>query len=65
MTKTYFFPDTEHYDAFFGASAPICIDRAELERLARGWEMDIEDLMEQVHEATENEIAEYGTYNAE
>lgn len=65
MTKTYFFPDAEHYDAFFGAFTPICVDRAELERLAFGWEMDIEDLMEQVHEATECEIARYGTYDAE
>lgn len=58
--KTYHFPDNEHFDAFFGASAPICVDLAELERLARGWEIDIEDLMEQVHEASESEIAEYG-----
>ena len=58
--KTYYFPDNEHFDAFLGASAPICVDLAELERLARGWEIDIEDLMEQVHEASKSEIAEYG-----
>ena len=41
--KTYYFPDNEHYDDFFGASTPICVDLAELERLARGWEIDFRD----------------------
>lgn len=63
--KTFFFPNTECYEEFFGASLPTCVDLAELKRLARGWEIDLENLMEQVHEASESEIAEYGTYDAE
>jgi hypothetical protein len=58
--KTYYFPDNEHYDAFFGAYTPICVDLAELERLARDWEIDFDELLEQVHEARDDEIAEYG-----
>lgn len=58
--KTYYFPDNEYYDAFFGASIPICVDLAELERLARGWEIDFDELLDQVHEARGDEIAEYG-----
>lgn len=43
----------------------ICVDEAELRRLAFGWEMEYEELLQQVHEASEAEIAEYGTYDGE
>ena len=36
-----------------------------LRRLAFEWDMEYEDLLEQVHEASEAEIAEYGVYNSE
>lgn len=62
--KTYYFPDTEHYDAFFGASTPICVDLTELERLARGWEINFAELLDQVHEAGDDEITEYGVYDS-
>lgn len=62
--KTYYFPDTEHYDAFFGASIPICLDLTELERLAHGWEIDFDELLDQVHEAGDDEITEYGVYDS-
>lgn len=62
--KTYYFPNTEHYDAFFGASIPICVDLAELERLACGWEIDFDELLDQVHEAGDDEITEYGVYDS-
>lgn len=43
---------------------PICIDLAEVERLAREWDMTTEELLEQMHEADEDEIAEFGAYNS-
>lgn len=54
--KNYYFPDSEHCDAFFWSG---------LRRLAFEWDMEYEDLLEQVHEASEAEIAEYGVYNSE
>lgn len=38
---------------------------AEIRRLAFGWDMEYEDLLEQVHEASEAEISEYGVYDSE
>lgn len=63
--KIYYFPDSEHCDTFFGPGEYICVDETELRRLAFGWDMEYEDLLEQVHEASEAEIAEYGTYDGE
>lgn len=65
MKKTYYFPDNEYCDTFFGSSDYVCVDGAELRRLAFGWDMEFEDLLEQVHEAGEAEIAEYGVYDSE
>lgn len=65
MTKTYFFPDDYTEFDIFGQEIPVCIDRAECERLAREYEMTVAEFMGQMHEASESEIAEYGTYNAE
>ena len=56
--KTYYLPTTD-WDAFFGNQEPVCIDKTERDRLAREWDMDIE---EDFREATE-EIEEYGVYN--
>nr|DAE43219.1 MAG TPA: hypothetical protein [Caudoviricetes sp.] len=60
MTKTYFFPDDYTEFDIFGQEMPVCIDRAECERLARDYEMDVDDFMDNMHEATETEIEEYG-----
>lgn len=65
VEKDYFFPNIDQEDAFFGGQTPICVDRKELERLAVGWGIELEDLMKQVHEADPEEIREYGVYNAE
>lgn len=63
--KTYYFPNSEHEEAFFGSDNPICVDAKELSRLAREWGLTLDELMEQVHESNDDEIEEYGTYDAE
>lgn len=60
MKKTYYFPDagTDGIEIFTGGESPVCIDGEEVERLSKEWDID---LMEHMHEATPEEIAEYGT----
>lgn len=65
MKKIYYFPNSGRCDAFFWDSDYSCFDEAELRRLAVGWDMEYEELLKQVHEASEAEIAEYGTYDGE
>lgn len=64
MKKTYYFPDSEHAVDFFGSENPVCIDHEELCRLAKGWDLTLDEIMDQVHEATDTEIKLYGTYDA-
>ena len=63
--KTYYFPDQEHADAFFGAEHPVCVDEIELRRLAAGWDVPYDELREQVHEASAGEIREHGVYDSQ
>lgn len=65
MKKTYYFPNYEYEEDFFGSGYPICVDEKEIIRLAKGWDMTVDEIMEQVHEASEGEIEEFGTYDAE
>lgn len=61
--KTYYFPDPEYIDAIFGGQSPCCLGHEEVARLSRedgGWE----NIWEQVHEASAEEIAEYGVYDS-
>lgn len=62
--KKYYFPNDEHIETFFGSEYPVCVDLAELYRLANGWDKSVDDLMEQMHEASESEIAEFGVYDS-
>ena len=65
MKKTYYFPDSELESAFFGNECPICVDLAEVARLAAEWSYEnVDDLLSEMHEATDSEIAEYGTYDS-
>lgn len=32
--NTFYFPNTEYTDAFFGSESPVCVDAVELDRLA-------------------------------
>ena len=49
--KPYYFPNSGYVDVIFGGQSPVCMDRAEVDRLSRedgGWE----NIWEQVHEAS-------------
>ena len=61
--KTYYIANDEHADAIYGDQTPICIDLDEVKRLAREWDMTTEELLDQMHEADEDEISEYGVYD--
>lgn len=58
--KTYYICDSENFDRIFGNQYPVCITKTEIMRLATEWEIELCDLMEQFHEASKNEIEEYG-----
>lgn len=63
-SKTYYFPDPEHEAAFFGNGDTICVDFAEVARLAAEWRYEsVDDLLSEMHDASEFEISEYGTYD--
>ncbi len=62
--KTYYFPNPEHEDEFFGGFSPVCIDLPEVLRLADEWGVFDAEIMTHVHEATEDEIAKYGVYDS-
>lgn len=62
--KKYYFPNDETADGFyFGGETPICFDLAALKCLAEEWEMPLRMLRADVHEATPEEIREYGVYD--
>ena len=60
MEKTYYIANTEYSDRVYGSELPVCIDLNEIEILAREWDMTTAELLEQFHEASPEEIAEYG-----
>ena len=63
--KTYYFPNPGYESDFFGYEYPVCIDFAEVKRLANEWGYEsTDDLLSELHEASEFEIAEYGTYDS-
>lgn len=65
--KRYYFPNKEHIDKWF-IDEPICIDETEVSRLISEWaddETSPDDLWNQLHEATEREISQYGVYDSD
>ena len=61
--KPYYFPNSGYVDVIFGGQPPVCMARAEVDRLSRedgGWE----NIWEQVHEASAAEIEEFGVYDS-
>lgn len=56
----WYFPDDEHVDSVFGSDVAMCLSAEEIERLAGEWEMDVDELMSQMHPATPFEISRYG-----
>jgi len=61
--KTYYFADDEHIDKIYGDQKPVCIDLAEVKWLANEWDIPPRALLNQMHEATADEIARYGVYD--
>ena len=59
--KVYYLPkDGIDPDAIYGSEQIVCISEKEVARLSREWETD---LMEQMREATKEEIKECGVYD--
>lgn len=63
MPKIYYIAKPEYADAIYGDQLPICIDLAEVKRLAKEWDMTTEELLEQMNEASDSAIEEHGVYN--
>ena len=59
MLNNTFYIITEGPDAdrIYGDQYPTCLSRAEVERLSKEWAVDLLSVM---HEASAEEIAEYG-----
>ena len=65
VDKPHYLPiDWDTFD-IFGPGNPTCIDRAECERLARDYDLDLDYFMSEMREATMQELEIYGTYDAE
>lgn len=62
--KNYYFADAEYIDRIYGAESPVCVDEAEIARLASEWDMTTDELMAQFHVASQAEMDEYGVYNS-
>lgn len=55
---TYYFVTNEmDVDKVYGNAEPYCMSEAEVKRLSQEWEID---LFEQMHEATADELAQFG-----
>lgn len=61
--KRYYMANPEHSDAIYGDEIPVCIELAEVKRLACEWGMTTDELLEQMHEASTDEIEEWGVCN--
>lgn len=62
--KTYYF--AVNPDAAYGGGDPICVDRAEAERLIREWyhgEDETPEFEDVWSEASDSQISEYGVYD--
>lgn len=62
--KNYYFADAEYIDRIYGAESPVCVDEPEIERLAAEWDMSADELMNQFHVASQDEVEQYGVYNS-
>lgn len=48
-------------DDIYGGQYPVCLDTEEVERLSKEWDRNLFDVM---HEATDEEIEQYGKYDS-
>lgn len=55
-----YFADAEYIDRIYGTQSPVCVDEAEIARLAAEWDMTTDELMAQFHLASQDELEQYG-----
>jgi hypothetical protein len=60
--EIYYIARPEYRDSIYGSGEVICVDLAEIDRLANEWDMDADELLSQFTEATVSDIDEYGVY---
>jgi hypothetical protein len=63
--RYYYIADSDHSDQIYGNQEPICIDLSEVKRLAKEWDMTMDELLGQMHVATAKEIESHGVYDSE
>jgi hypothetical protein len=63
--RYYYIANSDHSDQIYGNQEPICIDLAEVKRLAKEWDMTMDELISQMHVASAEEIEEHGAYDSE
>lgn len=56
----YYIAAPGNLDAIYGSEDPVCLSLHAVEQLAEMWEMSTEDLLDEMDEATPEEIKEYG-----
>lgn len=62
--KTYYFAEYPLADLIYG-DEPICIDLADVSRIANEMSLTTNDLLSLMHEASDDEIAEWGVYDSD
>lgn len=70
-SRTYYLPNSDDWNVYYGTEAPVCVDRKEAERCFREWygpyganHDDTTEFDDIWREANADEIAEYGTYDS-
>jgi hypothetical protein len=58
---SFYIAKPEYADAIYGSEYPVCLSLCAVAQLAAGWEMTTAELLEQMDEATPDQIAEFGT----
>lgn len=57
----FYIAKPEYVDAIYGSEYPVCLGLCAIAQLAAGWEMTTAELLDQMDEATPEQIAEFGT----
>jgi hypothetical protein len=65
MNRAYYIARPEYSDYIYGDQLPVCLDLAEVKRLAREWDMTMDELLSQMHIATTKEMESHGVYDSE
>lgn len=60
ISKPCYFANDEYVDTIYNGSDPICMGLTEVDQLARSRNMTTEELLAQMHDASDDEISWYG-----